>query len=160
MTTETATFGGGCFWHIQYMFSKLPGIIATTAGYEGGDEKKYPHPTYEQVSSHKTGYAEVVEVQFDNEKITYGELLDNFWKMHDPTTLNKQGADIGTNYRSVIFYHSPKQRKEAMISKEFHQKYFEKPIVTEVKPAKTFFKAEEYHQKYVLKTGVDVCPIK
>ena len=161
MKKETATFGAGCFWHVQYAFSKLKGVVSTAAGYMGGDEKNYPNATYEQVSSHKTGYAEVVQIEFDSDKISYSELLNAFWKEHDPTTLNRQGPDVGDNYRSVIFYYNAGQKKTAEKSKKAAQKMFDKPIVTEIEPAGKFIRAEEYHQGYVAKHGgADVCPIR
>jgi len=159
MAKEKAVFGGGCFWHIQHIFSKLPGIVSTYAGYMGGDEKKYPNATYGEVSSGKTGYAEVVLIEFDNKKTSYDKLLKTFWEEHNPTTLNRQGLDIGTNYRSIIFYQNKKQKEEAESSKRKIQKSFKDPIVTEIKPAGKFIKAEEYHQDYVKKQGgVDTCP--
>ena len=152
LTEETATFGAGCFWHIQEEFDKLNGIVKTEAGYMGGDENKYPNPTYEQVSSDKTGFVEVVQVAFNPDEINYNKLLDVFWKINNPTSLNRQGADIGTQYKSVIFYSNDKQRNLALKSKEKEQKNYEDLIVTEIKKARTFFPAENYHQKYLSKT--------
>ncbi|HLF54082.1 MAG TPA: peptide-methionine (S)-S-oxide reductase MsrA [Candidatus Nanoarchaeia archaeon] len=162
MTKEIAVFGGGCFWHIQFVFSKVPGVVSTFAGYMGGDEKKYPNVTYEQVCSHQTGYAEVVLIEFDNKKVSYDAILEKFWKEHDPTTLNRQGPDIGDNYRSVIFYQNKEQKAKAEASKKKAQKMFEDKIVTEIQPAKStkFVEAEDYHQNYVIKHGgVDTCPV-
>jgi peptide-methionine (S)-S-oxide reductase len=157
MTTEKATFGAGCFWHVQFAFSKLRGV-KTTAGYMGGDEKRYPNPTYEQVCSNKTGYIEVVQVEFDPKKTKYEKLLDVFWGMHDPTSQDRQGFDMGVQYRSVIFYHNKKQKALAEASKKELTVRSLKPVVTEIRAAATFFRAEEYHQDYVRKTGHDVCP--
>ena len=158
MKKELATFGAGCFWHVQYVFSKLKGILNTTTGYMGGDEKKFPHVTYDQVSTGKTGYIEVVQIEFDKNVISYKELLDTFWKEHNPTSLNHQGPDIGNQYHSIIFYHNLQQKKEAEESKKEIQKKFEKPIVTEIEPVKKFIIAEEYHQNYVVRNGRDICP--
>jgi len=161
MAKEKAVLGGGCFWHIQYVFSKLNGVISTSAGYMGGDEKSYPNVNYEQVSSGNTGYTEVVMIEFDNSKISYNQLLNAFWKEHNPTTLNRQGPDIGTNYRSVIFYQNKEQKEKAEKSKKAAQKKFSNKIVTEIKPASKFVKAEEYHQNYVIKHGgIDTCPVR
>ncbi len=143
-----AVFGAGCFWHVQDEFSKLKGVTNTEAGYMGGDEKKYPNPTYEQVSSHKTGFIEVVSVEFDVKQTSYSELLDLFWRIHDPTSMDRQGLDIGSNYRSVIFYFDEKQKNEAEKSKIEQEKKLGKKVVTEIRPAQTFFRAEEYHQNY------------
>jgi peptide-methionine (S)-S-oxide reductase len=157
---EIAIFAGGCFWHIQYAFSKVSGVVSTEAGYIGGDEKSFPSPTYEQVSSHRTGYAEAVKIEFNPKETSYEKLLEIFWKEHNPTTLNRQGLDIGTNYRSAIFYTNKKQLELAEKSKKEAQKSLRKPIVTEITKAGTFFRAEEYHQDYVKKHGgVDSCPI-
>ena len=150
MKTEKATFGAGCFWHIQEAFDKLPGV-KTIVGYMGGDEKRFPKPSYEQVCSDKTRYAESLQVEFDLKETSYEKLLETFWNIHNPTTLNRQGFDIGTQYRSVIFYHNEKQKKLAQLSIKNHQKTMKKPIVTEITKAGKFFKAEEYHQKYYKK---------
>lgn len=156
---EKAYFGAGCFWGIELTFSQLPGVIETAVGYMGGDEKKYPHPTYEQVCSDRTNYAEVVEITFNPSKVSYSQLLDLFWKSHNPTTPNRQGPDVGTQYRSAIFYTNEKQKKEAEVSKQEFQKTLSNPIVTQIVQAKTFFKAEEYHQQYLKKTGRASCHI-
>src|SRR3972149_7374562 len=153
MKKEIAVLGGGCFWHIEYAFSELKGVLSTAAGYMGGDEKKYPNVTYEQASSGRTGFAEVVQIEFDSDKISYKNLLDFFWKEHNPTTLNRQGPDVGTNYRSVIFYYTPEQKKIAEKSKDTAQKALDSRIVTEIKPAGKFVRAQEYHQDYVIKHG-------
>ena len=142
---ETATFAAGCFWGIEEAFSKVNGVIATTVGYSGGSVK---NPTYKNVCSGKTGHTETVQVLYDPKKVSYERLLDVFWKIHNPTYLNRQGLDIGTQYRSVIFYHNQKQKKLALSSLKKIQKKFKNKIVTDIVPAKTFYKAEEYHQKY------------
>ncbi len=144
---ETATFGGGCFWCTEAVFKQLNGVIYTTVGYSGGNVE---NPTYEQVCTGKTGHAEVCQVVFDPQVISYKELLDVFFKTHDPTTLNRQGADVGTQYRSVIFYHNEVQKNLALefIDKLEREKIFNDPIVTAVEPLKNFYKAEEYHQNY------------
>ena len=145
---ETATFGAGCFWGVEYAFQKLDGIEKTTVGYMGGTLK---NPTYEDVCTNKTGHAEVLRIMYDPLKISYEKLLDRFWEIHDPTELNRQGPDIGTQYRSVIFYYDESQRKIAEKSKENQQKKINKEIVTEITPASEFYPAEEYHQKYLEK---------
>lgn len=155
---ERATLAAGCFWGVQDGFDNLKGVISTMAGYTGGNMK---YPTYEQVCSHKTGHAEAVEVEYDPVVISYRELLDAFWNMHDPTTINRQGPDVGSNYRSAIFYWNEEQKKEALASKmrlEKSAKFNRKKIVTEIVPAAQFYRAEEYHQKYYRKTGVKSCP--
>lgn len=158
--TELAAFAAGCFWHVQYAFSQAKGVVNTTAGYMGGDEKKYPSPTYEMLHSDDTGYAETVLVEFNPKIISYKELLDIFWKEHNPTTPNQSGPDHGTQYRSIIFYYDPKQKKLAENSKKQEQKKYENKIVTQFISSKkyTFFKAEAYHQNYFIKTGVRACP--
>ena len=145
---EKATFGAGCFWNIEEIFAKTKGIIKTKVGYIGGKTK---NPTYEKVCSGKTGHVESVEVIFDPSKIAYDELLDIFWKIHNPTTKNRQGLDIGTQYNSVIFYYNKKQKEVAEKSKKEIQKKSKKEIVTQIKKASDFWKAEEYHQKYLEK---------
>lgn len=142
---EKATLGGGCFWCTEAVFQTLPGVITVISGYAGGTKV---NPTYEEICTGKTGHAEVVEITFDPAKISYEKLLDVFWKAHDPTTLNKQGADVGTQYRSVIFYHNQKQKLSAEKSKSEAQKNFSGSIVTEIKPIVHFYPAEEYHQNY------------
>lgn len=143
--TETAVFGGGCFWCIEAVFDTIDGVLDTTSGYMGGDVKD---PTYEQVCSGKTGHAEVVKVTYDPDKVSYDDLLDSFWKVHDPTTLNRQGADVGTQYRSAIFYADEEQRRVAEASKKSIQSSYRQPIVTEITSAGAFYKAEDYHQNY------------
>ncbi|HVU07178.1 MAG TPA: peptide-methionine (S)-S-oxide reductase MsrA [Verrucomicrobiae bacterium] len=143
--TEIADFGGGCFWCMEAVFERLPGVISVTSGFAGGTTE---NPTYEQVCTETTGHAEVTEIVFDPAKISYDQLLEVFWQAHDPTTLNRQGADVGTSYRSIILYHSEKQKLEAEKSKIAAQQNFKHPIVTEIVPLKKFWPAEDYHQKY------------
>jgi peptide-methionine (S)-S-oxide reductase len=155
---EKATFGAGCFWGVDLAFSQLPGVTETASGYEGG---KVVNPSYQDVCTDQTGHAEVVEVKFDPSKITYQQLLDQFFSLHDPTQLNRQGPDWGAQYRSVVFYHSPEQKAaaEATIARLTAEHRFAKPVVTQVVPATTFWRAEEYHQKYLEKRGVASCHI-
>jgi len=150
METEKATFGAGCFWGVEENFRKLKGVISTIVGYSGGD---FESPTYKDVCSGKTGHAEVVRIEFNPSIISYEELLDVFWKIHDPTSLNRQGYDIGEQYRSVIFYHSEEQKEKALKSKQELEdsNIYKKPIVTKIEPVKEFYRAEEYHQKYIQK---------
>lgn len=143
--TEKATFGAGCFWCIEAIFQRLKCVKSVTSGYAGGT---IPNPTYKEVCTRKTGHAEVVQITFDPNEISYEKLLDIFWQAHDPTSLNRQGADIGTQYRSVIFYHTEEQRKTAEISKGKIAKKLDKPVVTEIRPLKNFYKSEDYHQNY------------
>jgi len=143
--TEIADLGGGCFWCMEAVFERVPGVISVTSGYAGGTTE---NPTYEQVCSETTGHAEVTEIVFDPAKISYGKLLDIFWQAHDPTTLNRQGADEGTSYRSIILYRDEKQKLTAEESKLDAQKNFRDRIVTEIAPLKKFYKAENYHQQY------------
>jgi peptide-methionine (S)-S-oxide reductase len=142
---ETATFGGGCFWCMEAVFERLPGVISVTSGFAGGHKE---NPTYKQVCTGATGHAEVTQIEFDPTKISYEKLLDVFWQAHDPTTLNRQGADEGTQYRSIILYHDEKQKLAAEKSKQAAQKNFSDPVVTEIVPFKKFYKAEDYHQGY------------
>ena len=150
---EVATFGAGCFWGVEAAFRQLPGVIDAVSGYMGGTKE---NPTYEDVCSDRTGHAEVVQVTYEPQKVSYRELLDLFWRMHDPTTLNRQGPDVGTQYRSAIFYHSPEQQKEALASKAALEAAgtYKRPIVTAIEPAKPFYRAEDYHQRYNEKHGV------
>ncbi|GIW81388.1 MAG: peptide methionine sulfoxide reductase MsrA [Gemmatales bacterium] len=149
-----ATFGAGCFWGVEATFRRVKGVTATAVGYEGGTLE---NPTYEDVCSDATGHAEVVEIDYDPQQVSYEELLDVFWKCHDPTTLNRQGPDVGTQYRSVIFYHTPEQEAAARASLEKAQARFARPIVTQILPAQTFWRAEEYHQQYLEKHGRFSC---
>jgi len=155
---EIATFGAGCFWGVEEAFRKINGVKKTAVGYMGGTLK---NPTYEDVCTDKTGHAEVIQIEYDPKKISYEELLENFWGLHDPTQLNRQGPDFGTQYRSAIFYHDEKQKKIAEISKDklMKSKKYSKPIVTEITKAGEFYKAEEYHQKYLQKKGFSSCKI-
>lgn len=154
LSEERATFGAGCFWGIETAYRQVPGVLDVAVGYEGGTKRD---PSYEQVCTGETGHAEVVEVRYDPAVISYGGLLDLFWKIHDPTTLNRQGLDIGTQYRSAIFYHTLEQKAEAEASLAKAQQQFSRPIVTEITPATTFWRAEEYHQRYLEKRGRASC---
>jgi peptide-methionine (S)-S-oxide reductase len=151
-----ATFAAGCFWGVEEAFRKLKGVKSTAVGYIGGDVEE---PTYEQVCTDRTGHAEAVQIEFDPAVISYELLLDVFWKNHNPTTPNRQGPDVGTQYRSAIFFHTPEQEATAKASKEEAQKRFPRPIVTEITPASTFWRAEEYHQRYLEKRGQSSCHI-
>jgi peptide-methionine (S)-S-oxide reductase len=154
--TETATFGAGCFWGVEVAFRNVPGVIDTAVGYEGGTLR---NPTYEDVCTKTTGHAEVVQVEFDPDEVSYDQLLDVFWDVHDPTQVNRQGPDVGSNYRSAIFFHSPEQQEQALESKARAQARFDRPIATEITPASDFWRAEEYHQQYLVKRGVASCRI-
>jgi peptide-methionine (S)-S-oxide reductase len=158
MKTEKATFGAGCFWGVEETFRNLKGVLATAVGYAGGAKED---PTYEDVCTDQTGHAEVVEVEFDPAQITYDQLLDVFWSNHNPTTANRQGPDVGTQYRSVIFYHSPEQKvtAEASRKKLDASGRFRQPVVTQIEPAPKFWRAEEYHQRYLEKRGRSHCAI-
>ncbi len=154
MNTMKAMFGGGCFWGIEEEFRNVPGVLDTKVGYSGGDTE---NPTYKKVCSGMTGHAEVALVTYDPEKVSYEELLDTFWNIHDPTTLNLQGPDIGTQYRSVIFYFDDSQLEKATLSKDDLQQRSSREIVTQIKPAGKFWKAEEYHQRYRQKASFPGC---
>jgi len=143
--TEIADLGGGCFWCMEAVFERLPGVISVTSGYAGGTTE---NPTYRDVCSETTGHAEVTEIAFDPARISYAQLLEVFWQAHDPTTLNRQGADEGTSYRSIILYRDEQQKRIAEESKHEAQASFKDPIVTEIVPLKKFYKAEDYHQQY------------
>jgi len=147
-----ATFGAGCFWHVEDLLSKTKGVTSTAVGYIGG---QLPNPTYEEVCTDKTGHAEAVQVEFNPDEISYEALLDVFWRNHNPTTLNRQGPDVGNQYRSAIFYHDETQKEIAKKSKQSldDSKSFTDPVVTQIVPAPVFYKAEEYHQKYFKKQG-------
>lgn len=147
---KKATFGAGCFWCVEAVFRNLEGVEDVISGYSGGEIK---NPGYMEVCSGRTGHAEVVQVTYDEEKISYEDLLEVFWRTHDPTTLNKQGADVGTQYRSVIFYHDEEQKMLAEKLKQLinERKIYDKPVVTEISPLKNFYKAEDYHQNYFKK---------
>lgn len=145
MKTEKATFAGGCFWHIEEIFDKFPGVISTRVGYIGG---KMKNPAYENVCSGATGHVEATEITFNLEKISYEKLLDVFWNIHDPTTKDRQGPDIGSQYNSAIFYHNQSQKKAALKSKQEKQRHMPGKILTKIRKAGKFWQAEEYHQKY------------
>jgi peptide-methionine (S)-S-oxide reductase len=149
-----ATFGAGCFWHVEEAFRTLPGVQKTEVGFMGGTSKD---PTYQEVCSDKTGHVEVVQITYDPASISYDELLKVFWKIHDPTQLNRQGWDVGSQYRSAIFYHSAEQSREARESMRKEQKRHRWPIETVVEQAGTFYLAEEYHQKYLMKRHKMTC---
>jgi len=153
---QSATFAAGCFWGIEARFSQIDGVVDTAVGYMGGHINE---PHYRQVCTGSTGHAEVVQLQFDEDKVSYEELLNAFWQMHDPTTLNRQGPDVGTQYRSAIFYHSDVQRTLAEASKTILDQsgLMPAPIVTEITEATTFWRAEEYHQQYLQKQGRPIC---
>jgi peptide-methionine (S)-S-oxide reductase len=154
---EKATFGAGCFWGVEAAFRQLKGVVSTAVGYSGGE---YPNPTYKDVCSGKTGHAEVVEVEYDPAQVSYDDLLKVFWDNHDPTTLNRQGPDVGAQYRSAIFFHTPEQEAAAKASKETMQAGYKNKIVTEITPASEFYRAEDYHQQYLEKRGLAHCAIR
>jgi peptide-methionine (S)-S-oxide reductase len=159
MSQEKATFGAGCFWGVEAAFAAIPGVTATAVGYEGGATER---PTYQDVCTDQTGHAEVVELEFDPAKVTYGLLLDAFFSLHDPTTLNRQGPDWGKQYRSAIFFHSPEQEAQAKAKIDdltAEGRFKPKRIVTMVEPAQTFWRGEEYHQRYLEKRGQASCHI-
>lgn len=143
--TELATLGGGCFWCTEAVFQMLPGVVSVTNGYAGGTT---PNPTYEQVCSGNTGHAEVIQIAFDPTQVSYEKILETFWEAHDPTTLNRQGNDVGTQYRSIILYHDARQKAVAEQSKAEAQRHFEQPILTEIVPLTKFYPGEDYHQNY------------
>lgn len=151
---EKATFAAGCFWGVEEEFRHVPGVKATTVGYTGGT---MVNPTYRDVCTDTTGHAEAVLVEYDPAQVSYDKLLDVFWNAHDPTTMDRQGPDIGTQYRSAIFFHTPEQEAAARTSKERAQQRLKRPIVTEVVPASDFYRAEEYHQQYLAKRGAASC---
>lgn len=153
---QKATFAAGCFWGIEAAFRKVKGVTAAAVGYTGG---KLDNPTYEAVCTDRTGHAEAVQLEYDPAQVSYEQLLDVFWEIHDPTTLNQQGPDVGTQYRSAVFYHTPEQRAAAEASKQTLQKSgrFQNPVVTEITPASTFWRAEEYHQRFYEKHGMTGC---
>jgi peptide-methionine (S)-S-oxide reductase len=155
---ETATFGAGCFWGVEETFKNIPGVRSTAVGYLGGT---YENPSYRDVGTGRTGHAEVVQLQYDPNEVSYDTLLDTFWQNHNPTTLNRQGPDIGTQYRSAIFFHTPEQERLARESKDRWDGSgrFRNKIVTEITPASTFYMAEDYHQRYLEKRGLGACHI-
>jgi peptide-methionine (S)-S-oxide reductase len=149
-----ATFGAGCFWGVEAAFRQLDGVTKSRVGYSGGHTD---NPSYEDVCSHGTGHAEVVEVTYDDERISYDDLLRVFWDKHDPTQLNRQGWDIGDQYRSAIFFHDEEQQETAARSKEQQEGRYKRPVVTQIEPAQTFYEAEDYHQQYLEKRGRSSC---
>ncbi len=153
MANPTATFAAGCFWGVEASFAKVPGVVSTTVGYAGGHGD---HPSYEDVCTGRTGHAEVVQLEYDPARVSYEALLEVFWSCHDPTTLNRQGPDVGTQYRSAIFHHTPQQAAAAALSKEKLEQsgVYRAPIVTAITPAGTFWPAEEYHQRYYEQHGI------
>ena len=158
MAIEKATFGAGCFWGVEARFAEMPGVIDTAVGYEGGSLE---HPTYKEVCTDRTGHAEVVQVTFDPSRISYDELLDAFFAMHDPTQVNRQGPDWGSQYRTVLFTHNDRQAQEARakIAELNATGAYRRPIATQIVPSTTFWKAEEYHQRYLEKRGMVSCHI-
>ncbi|HEX8035469.1 MAG TPA: peptide-methionine (S)-S-oxide reductase MsrA [Ktedonobacterales bacterium] len=158
MQIEKATFGAGCFWGVEAAFRQIPGVVATAVGYEGG---KTDNPSYRDVCSHTTGHAEVVEVDYDPARVSYDDLLAVFWDEHDPTQLNRQGPDVGDQYRSVVFYYTPEQQAAATASRDrlAQSGKYRRPIVTLIEPATTFYRAEDYHQQYLEKRGLSTCKI-
>lgn len=156
MSAAKATFGAGCFWGVEAAFARIEGVISTAVGYSGGTTE---NPGYEEVCTGRTGHAEVVQVEYDSSKTSYEDLLQVFWSSHDPTTLNRQGPDVGTQYRSAIYYHTPEQESIARASKEEMQSSgrFNGDIVTEITSASTFYRAEDYHQQYLAKRGMAAC---
>jgi peptide-methionine (S)-S-oxide reductase len=155
---KRATFGAGCFWGVEAAFREVPGVVDAAVGYSGG---QVANPSYEEVCTDRTGHAEVVQVEFDPKRVSYEELLEVFWRTHDPTQLNRQGPDIGRQYRSVVFYHDEEQKSEAEESKARIESLgrYRRPIVTEIVPAAPFYRAEEYHQQYLKKQGLESCSI-
>ncbi len=153
---QKAMLGAGCFWGVQYYFDQVPGVTKTIVGYSGGHTE---NPTYKDVCSHTTGHAEVVELEFDPDKVSYETLLRQFFRMHDPTQLNRQGPDVGDNYRSVVFYYDSEQHSTAEKIRDELQLNFDKPIVTQIAAVETFYPAEDYHQKYTEKTGLGMCHV-
>jgi peptide-methionine (S)-S-oxide reductase len=151
---ERATFAAGCFWGVEAAFRGIEGVVATRVGYTGGTTAD---PSYEQVCSDATGHAEAVQVWFDPDVVSYDELLDTFWSIHDPTTPDRQGWDFGSQYRSAIFFHDADQERDALASRDEHQSSLARPIVTQIAPASTFYDAEEYHQRYAEKHGGAAC---
>jgi peptide-methionine (S)-S-oxide reductase len=155
--TKTATFGAGCFWGVEAAFRRIDGVEKTRVGYAGGP---VPNPTYKQVCSDRTGHAEVVEVTYDDAVVPYEQLLSVFWAEHDPTQLNRQGPDVGSQYRSVIFVHDDEQRRAAEASRERVQERLTRPVVTQIEDAPPFWEAEDYHQQYLEKRGLASCTVR
>lgn len=155
-STNKAIFGAGCFWGVEAAFRGVPGVMDAPVGYSGGSVE---NPTYEQVCTGRTGHAEVVQVEYDPDAVSYEELLDVFWKNHDPTQVNRQGPDVGSQYRSAIFYTNDEQRRIAEAARERAQGSYKRPIATEITAAGPFYRAEEYHQRYFEKKGISSCPV-
>jgi methionine-S-sulfoxide reductase len=153
---ETAIFAAGCFWGVQFYFDQIPGVKETVVGYTGGHTDK---PTYEDVCTHTTGHAEALKIEFDPKEVSYETLLKQFFKMHDPTQMNRQGPDVGDSYRTAIFYTTEQQKEQAMTAKKAAAKDFDEPIVTEITKASEFWPAEDYHQKFAERTGRGMCHI-
>lgn len=156
MNTQTAIFAAGCFWGVQYYFDQVPGVVRTTVGYTGGHTED---PIYEDVLTRTTGHAEAVQVEFNPEEVSYETLVKHFFRLHDPTQLNRQGPDIGDNYRSAIFYLNDEQKEIAEKVRDEVEDEYDQPIVTQITPASEFYPAEEYHQKYTEKTGRGMCHV-
>ncbi|HOZ46380.1 MAG TPA: peptide-methionine (S)-S-oxide reductase MsrA [Candidatus Hydrogenedentes bacterium] len=156
---QDATFAAGCFWGVEATFSKVPGVVSTEVGYTGGTSA---NPTYEDVCSHTTGHAEAVHLRYDPEAVTYEQLLSVFWQCHDPTSWHRQGPDVGSQYRSAIFFHTPEQEAAATASKRALDEsgQYDRPVVTEIVAAPTFYRAEEYHQGYLAKRGLHGCRVE
>ncbi len=154
--TQQATFAAGCFWQVEIEFANTPGVLSTAVGYTGGSAES---PSYEEVCTGRTGHAEAVHLTFDPEQVSFGELADKFFALHNPTQLNRQGPDVGHQYRSSIFFHSPEQEREAIAAKERAQTEHRNQVVTEIIPAVTFYPAEDYHQRYLEKRGMASCRV-
>lgn len=154
--TQTATFAAGCFWGIEAAFRQIPGVLDAVSGYTGGTTE---HPSYRDVCGHRTGHAEAVRVTFDPDRVSYEDLLAAFWQLHDPTQLNRQGPDVGDQYRSSIFTHDAEQMRRAIASRDAQQRRYDTPIVTQIVDAPRFWPAEEYHQRYVEKHGGAACHV-
>lgn len=156
MRTQKALFAAGCFWGVQYYFDQIPGVVTTTVGYTGGTTKD---PTYDEVCSHTTGHAEALLIEFNPQKVTYITLLKHFFRMHNPTQLNRQGPDVGDQYRSAVFFFDEAQEASAKAIRQEAQSSYDKPVVTEITKAGSFYKAEAYHQKFTQRTGIGMCHI-
>jgi peptide-methionine (S)-S-oxide reductase len=156
--TEQATFGAGCFWGVEQLFREVKGVVDAAVGYEGGTMQ---NPTYKDVCTDRTGHAEVVQLEYDPAQVSYDELLNKFWDLHDPTQMNRQGSDHGSQYRSVIFFHTPEQERLARASKDALEKSkkYARPVATEIVSAQAFWRAEEYHQQYFAKNGGGTCHV-
>jgi peptide-methionine (S)-S-oxide reductase len=154
--TEKATFGGGCFWGVEVAFRNVSGVVGTAVGYEGGT---LDEPSYHDVCTDTTGHAEVVEIEYDPDNVSYDDLLETFWSVHDPTQVNRQGPDVGRQYRSVIFFHTPEQEQKALDARARVAQQLGRTVATEIAPAETFWRAEDYHQQYLVKRGLASCRI-